>query len=441
MSSNRAGNLPAVQRATRSSRLNPQISPPENQSIFFPEQNACSSDNASSKNRIERAFAILSRKFYSLTWHDFFYLFYITIAFLFLVPVFAGITFDKIIAPLSKSLVSLEFKVLNAAVIALSVPLFLDLLMDLFAPEVENFYCRVLLLLTLIIPASVFINADTSLSPTLFICFYRWQRTQWAGLTLSMLTRDAGETFTKHLCTAFMFLEMLASFFDLLSYSLGDPHYKIVALVIQHCVYLIGAFMMFLYAHNMYAQYKYISGFQFFKWTNDITHTEYASFIEVIAGSIGLCGLVLLPLANNDGNGTLLYFENITMSYFYGYYFILSMYTAIIIILPGRKARRSSDKLQINLDVKRNFVRYVGHEIRTPLNTVYMGLELLEIMVENNPHVEEDAAQTVQELRDSCKVAVELLNELLLYEKIEAGEYAPRLHERSHSDALFSLIL
>ena len=111
-------------------------------------------------------------------------------------------------------------------------------------------------------------------------------------------------------------------------------------------------------------------------------------------------------------------------------------------------------KSQHLLTMKRAFVRYVSHEIRTPLNIVTMGLKLLEnnisranptspptehitnatdteyeydyVFSEGECSVEtEDLTDSVlsmvQEMRDSSETAVSILNDLLMYEKIESN--------------------
>ena len=62
----------------------------------------------------------------------------------------------------------------------------------------------------------------------------------------------------------------------------------------------------------------------------------------------------------------------------------------------------------------------MGHEVRTPLNTITLGLELLETEL-TEAKAPPSTMDTVQALRESGLVAVDILNELLLYEKIEAG--------------------
>jgi signal transduction histidine kinase len=75
--------------------------------------------------------------------------------------------------------------------------------------------------------------------------------------------------------------------------------------------------------------------------------------------------------------------------------------------------------LQNMLESKKHFVRYISHEIRTPLNTVFMGIQLARKQLDqNNPA---DASSILHDVEESCVTAVDILNDILLYDKIEDG--------------------
>ena len=73
---------------------------------------------------------------------------------------------------------------------------------------------------------------------------------------------------------------------------------------------------------------------------------------------------------------------------------------------------------QEELDFKRMFVNYISHEVRTPLNTAIMGLQVL---VDELQTTEPDTLESLQEVRESCDIAVNVLNELLMFDKLEGG--------------------
>ena len=70
------------------------------------------------------------------------------------------------------------------------------------------------------------------------------------------------------------------------------------------------------------------------------------------------------------------------------------------------------------LEVKRMFVRYVSHEIRTPLNAVVIGLSYMRKQFTD---MGQDLVDLVEEVRMSCDAAVDILNDLLTYEKLDGG--------------------
>jgi signal transduction histidine kinase len=67
------------------------------------------------------------------------------------------------------------------------------------------------------------------------------------------------------------------------------------------------------------------------------------------------------------------------------------------------------------------YCRYVSHEIRTPLNTVFLGLDLVEQRLISEELDIKTVVAMVQDLRESSLIATEILNDLLNYEKLEAG--------------------
>ena len=72
------------------------------------------------------------------------------------------------------------------------------------------------------------------------------------------------------------------------------------------------------------------------------------------------------------------------------------------------------------LELKRTFVRMVSHEIRTPLNVVLTGLKVIEKELLKRVG-EDELLDTVRDSKASCDTSIDLLNDLLAYEKLEAG--------------------
>jgi signal transduction histidine kinase len=76
---------------------------------------------------------------------------------------------------------------------------------------------------------------------------------------------------------------------------------------------------------------------------------------------------------------------------------------------------------QASLEIKRLFVRYVSHEIRTPLNTTLLGLNLLETDIKEGVTDTAVLTELISDATSSCTIAIGILNDLLMYEKIDGG--------------------
>ena len=77
------------------------------------------------------------------------------------------------------------------------------------------------------------------------------------------------------------------------------------------------------------------------------------------------------------------------------------------------------------LDAKTDYVRYISHEIRTPLSATLMGLRLmLDDFKRSRPRpgsVDADRLDTLKDINSSCVAALDILNDLLCFNKLEAG--------------------
>jgi signal transduction histidine kinase len=99
------------------------------------------------------------------------------------------------------------------------------------------------------------------------------------------------------------------------------------------------------------------------------------------------------------------------------------------VAVRGEAARKG-----IVLDTKRRFVRFVSHEIRTPMNAVRLGMTLFSTEIDNlmaklaGKSLEEmmgvlqetvaDWRQIASEVQDNSEAAVDVLNDMLNYDKV-----------------------
>jgi signal transduction histidine kinase len=71
------------------------------------------------------------------------------------------------------------------------------------------------------------------------------------------------------------------------------------------------------------------------------------------------------------------------------------------------------------LDSKKTYVRYISHELRTPMNTACLGLKYLIDSLDQE--VDKDIHETLNDVNVACMTAVDILNDLLTFEKLESG--------------------
>ena len=82
-----------------------------------------------------------------------------------------------------------------------------------------------------------------------------------------------------------------------------------------------------------------------------------------------------------------------------------------------KSAMTKVEVISQTLETKRTFVRHVSHEIRTPLNVVMSGLELLR---SPGMALSPDALDIITDMRGACAIAIDILNDLLTYEKLDS---------------------
>ena len=72
----------------------------------------------------------------------------------------------------------------------------------------------------------------------------------------------------------------------------------------------------------------------------------------------------------------------------------------------------------------------MSHEIRTPLNITLLGLKYLEEELEKvDSNLLCDVTEVLEDVKSSCGIAVDILNDLLLYEKLDDGIFTLSMTE------------
>lgn len=135
---------------------------------------------------------------------------------------------------------------------------------------------------------------------------------------------------------------------------------------------------------------------------------------------------------------------------------VIILFTSVFFFLYDFFVCREFNAKQQLLHAKRHFVRFVSHEVRTPLNSVVMGLTLLqeelaralgydepEQVLDDSSHSKKAESSKIikseglrhlsswydltREVQDNAQTSVDVLNDLLNYDKVEAGKLSLEL--------------
>jgi signal transduction histidine kinase/FixJ family two-component response regulator len=105
-------------------------------------------------------------------------------------------------------------------------------------------------------------------------------------------------------------------------------------------------------------------------------------------------------------------------------------FTSLLFLLYDLFVRRDLNAKKELLEAKRAFVRFVSHEVRTPLNSVCMGLTLMKeeiaanLNTNNDEHIDNLRSwlTLTDEVTENAHSAVDVLNDVLNYDKVETGK-------------------
>lgn len=115
------------------------------------------------------------------------------------------------------------------------------------------------------------------------------------------------------------------------------------------------------------------------------------------------------------------------------YIYVQMFFTVIAMTVSGRVARFNTMKSALVMEERQAFIRYISHELRTPLNAVFLGMTLVrDELMTMSPLVRnyvEHIVETVDDVNNCCEAAITILNDLLTFDKLEAGKMSVDFEE------------
>jgi signal transduction histidine kinase len=114
----------------------------------------------------------------------------------------------------------------------------------------------------------------------------------------------------------------------------------------------------------------------------------------------------------------------------------IMVFTALMFTGYDRLVRREFHVKKELLKAKRHFMRYVSHEVRTPLNAVCMGLNLMQVEIQEVMESDDATIKTekaaewldlAREVLNNAQGATCVLNDFLNYDKVQTGQLSLEL--------------
>ena len=276
-----------------------------------------------------------------------------------------------------------------------------------------------------------YLSQFTLFTETLFVCINYWQVWVWTCVSFMSLSRydtSDAKVFRASTMAVISLAYSLGRFVDLYTLFSSNQSLRLVSVTLLYASTIGLVFLFILWGRHLFRKWKAASkmapgtnvGISFLT-ENEWTLTLLIMSIIFVASSFAV-------LAAKFG-----YYST---SFFMACQILAIFYSSCLYTYFNFIDQMHTSNLSDALETKKTFVRYVSHEIRfdgtfvfvcphnfyrrTPLNIVVVGLQLLEDQVKediNSPEI----PITIAEMRESCSTAVEILNGLLDYEKLDSG--------------------
>ena len=200
----------------------------------------------------------------------------------------------------------------------------------------------------------------------------------------------------------------------------------IASFVLFTCIHFCKTFIVFRNHYQLYAESK----MSVFEWYSSVDDRQIFLQIRLVGFLIQLIVLYLVFFAvgspTNTSNG-LFHADDIFHLVIVRTFFFLIEYFVSARIFRSKLIRSNQD-----LAFKTQLIKYFSHEMRSPIMVMTVGLELIANSIKllrtksaaSEISVIED---NLSDVRSSCEQSLEILDSMLLYEKIENDIVVPNL--------------
>lgn len=345
-----------------------------------------------------------------------------------------------------------NLKISLASSVAITIPMLIDMTFDsIYYPNLdpllfERAMFAVSLLIISISPLAYKLGPNTVLPriAQIYIITNFGQNMILFYCTISVVHRYQSKYFTGYRCislvTLFNIGETILCYFTNASVSLTKHYVLGVVAISNYVVYAFYLTLTFLTTFEIYkraVKAKEETGFMSLE-SSDIISLIFLYGVMLFALTINIYTISRdTPLLTDRYEGELVFST-----------YCQIVLTIIMVVIPSRMVRFEVVNVKHALETKKSIARHVYHEMRTPLNIVVMGLELLSNLLAADPkntELDEENGEILQDMHNldakdaelveimdnvmlSCGTTVEILNDMLVFEKLEGGSYTLDLH-------------
>ena len=282
---------------------------------------------------------------------------YVTIALCISMVIFVAVTSSRHpdSSSTSVSLDSRELLVAVTASMALTIPIFFDIMVEWYIKNKDHDFVERQIIIVAINTTNIFLcSGDSSVQFTsILFC----ESLLSFGATISLLNKYLPSVFTVKrslFCIVIAFVECFFGLFCLASDTLQSIEFGyrifLISLVVAIVLYIFG---------NQYLKFRH-SNQRIGEFLKGSPPSELKASIIAFALLIQICGYSIFPHINTIKDSWVL----IGDSYLVVIILIQTLFAIIIAHGMSGELKLVSANLNEKLDIKRTFVRYIGHEIR-----------------------------------------------------------------------------
>jgi signal transduction histidine kinase len=338
-------------------------------------------------------------------------------------------------------------------------PLLIDMAMDYWFDNhgAWKFSWRVLILFGSLVPNVIIllISKDPA-APWLFVCL--WKSQELVGIVLMCCAAKTmlPENLSTALALATVKLFVIQSFFGLISLTdLNTP-----AVTTASSVFFYSASISFLllelrwFAPSLYILWsKTSAGNSIRVGVGDETAISSATINRISSSRPShaeeqkdrtetsnriVCNLlfalvllyVVIAVLGSLFSAAFYSWADTPPAYLIGVTLMQMAFVISVVLIPGRLAKWEAIhsvhallEMKALLDMKRIFVRFISHELRSPMSVVMSGLELVREDA-SYKKMPDNVVELIEDSLDATSSAVNVLNDMLHYESMDAGSFS-----------------